>query len=349
MIKSITSILLIQLFLFSSIAVDANDLNDESNDYAPIVTNIPGRCFTLKQINIQGPFYTIKLDDYVTDKDHEDSEIKWSFQAIDWFINDFVIKVNETRVASIRYKETCGAPWPWPVIKILFTATDPDGNNASDIVSYYINTQQNSSNHPRFGFGGPVRTLDPVGENYNQTCLFRGKLVSSSSHTIVGFVFWEEGEDPNDRYPPILPNDDDNSVVVCGGWDQWKDWKKSDWKSGDEFTMTMEEVQKQLNLQLTGHHRDEGVFSFIEGKTYFYKTFRTIKYRVDDWPHYEIGFGEAKWFTYGENITEDDYEPPDNDDPDEPDEPDDSKFRVFDLIIYKFKLLRNFFFRLNIK
>ncbi|MBD3184125.1 tandem-95 repeat protein [Candidatus Poribacteria bacterium] len=90
---------------------------------APVVSDIPDQ--TIQQGET---FADIALNDYVTDVDNEDAEITWSFTGN----VDVNIEITDN-IAAI----TTDASWTGSET-ITFTATDPDGLNDSDEVTFTV-------------------------------------------------------------------------------------------------------------------------------------------------------------------------------------------------------------------
>ncbi len=97
----------------------------------PVVSDIPDQTID------QGQSFTqINLDDYVTDLDDADSLITWSatmFKSIGTITVDIV-----DRVATINVSPDFAGSAVFE-----FTATDPDGNSASDQATFTVNTPAN--------------------------------------------------------------------------------------------------------------------------------------------------------------------------------------------------------------
>ncbi|HKK63300.1 MAG TPA: family 16 glycosylhydrolase [Bacteroidales bacterium] len=96
-------------------------------NYAPLVSDIPN------QIYYEGnEFTTIQLDDFVTDQDHPDAEITWTYSGN----TDLTVSIDENRIATIS------APQNWTGSEtITFIATDPEGEFSSDQVTFTLNTE----------------------------------------------------------------------------------------------------------------------------------------------------------------------------------------------------------------
>jgi len=91
----------------------------------PVVADIPGQT-----IEEGKEFVSIKLDDYVSDPDNKDAEIKWTF-AGNTKLN---VSVDANRVANITVSE-----YRWSGSEtIAFIATDPGGLSASDSAKFTV-------------------------------------------------------------------------------------------------------------------------------------------------------------------------------------------------------------------
>ncbi len=98
---------------------------NSSNGNPPFLTDIPNiLIFEGKLIR------TIKLDDYVTDSDNEDSEITWTYSGND----KLLVEIDGNRIATIS---PIDINWFGNEI-ITFIAQDPNGNSNSDDVKIII-------------------------------------------------------------------------------------------------------------------------------------------------------------------------------------------------------------------
>lgn len=94
----------------------------EEND-PPVVSDIPD------QTKVQGnSFATIQLDNFVSDENHADSEITWTFSGN----VELIVNIDENRIATITMPQD-----DWTGTEtIAFTATDPQGDFDSDTVLF---------------------------------------------------------------------------------------------------------------------------------------------------------------------------------------------------------------------
>ncbi|MFH1849040.1 MAG: Ig-like domain-containing protein [archaeon] len=97
--------------------------NVTSVNDAPVVSNIPNRV-----IPEDGNFQNINLDNYVTDADHSDSQISWTYSG-----NTHLSVGIVNRIATIV------SPANWSGAEtVSFTATDPDGLSDSDPATFTV-------------------------------------------------------------------------------------------------------------------------------------------------------------------------------------------------------------------
>ncbi len=102
-------------------------------NYPPVVSDIPD------QTKVQGnSFATIQLDNFVSDENHADSEITWTFSGN----VELLVNIDENRIATIS---TLQENWTGTE-KIIFTATDPQGDFGSDTVAFTVNPSATISN-----------------------------------------------------------------------------------------------------------------------------------------------------------------------------------------------------------
>jgi len=101
--------------------VGLEDVND-----APVLEDIPDQVIVAGQA-----FTTIKLDDYVSDPDNTDAEIKWTVTGN----TKLTVAIDNNRVATITVSDP-----EWNGSETLtFTAEDPGGLKASDTAKFTIN------------------------------------------------------------------------------------------------------------------------------------------------------------------------------------------------------------------
>jgi len=91
----------------------------------PVVKEIPNQ-----SIREGASFATIKLDDYVSDEDHKDSEIKWTFSGN----QDLKVNLDANRIATIAIPDT---NWHGEE-NITFLATDPEKGTAQAMASFQV-------------------------------------------------------------------------------------------------------------------------------------------------------------------------------------------------------------------
>ncbi|NIO76185.1 MAG: hypothetical protein GTN69_09980, partial [Armatimonadetes bacterium] len=96
----------------------------EVGNQAPVVSDIPGETITEGET-----FVTISLDDYVTDVDHADSEMVWTYSGN----TDLAVDITD-RVATIS---TPGADWNGSET-ITFRATDPGSLYDEDAATFTV-------------------------------------------------------------------------------------------------------------------------------------------------------------------------------------------------------------------
>ena len=102
-----------------------SELMTNNENSSPLVSGIANQT-----IDINEDFTPINLDDFVTDPDHADSEMTWSFSGND----KLSINIDGNRIATITdtNDEWTGSE------TIIFTATDPDGASDSDTAIFTI-------------------------------------------------------------------------------------------------------------------------------------------------------------------------------------------------------------------
>jgi uncharacterized repeat protein (TIGR02543 family) len=91
----------------------------------PVVEDIPDQ-----EIEEGDTFTTIALDDYVSDPDHTDKELVWTYSNN----TDLLVDIDENRIATIT---TPDGDW-FGAEMITFTATDPDSVSDSDNATFTI-------------------------------------------------------------------------------------------------------------------------------------------------------------------------------------------------------------------
>ena len=118
---------------------DAREFEDEAlklSDLpilAPVVLDIPDQ-----SIEAPNEFVSIKLDDYVSDPDNEDSEMVWTFDGS----TKLIVSIKE-RVATIALSDIAWAGSE----TVTFTVKDPDGLSDSKSVTFTV-TQPTTSVDP---------------------------------------------------------------------------------------------------------------------------------------------------------------------------------------------------------
>lgn len=104
-----------------------NSVND-----IPVIKQIKGQ-----KIKEGAAFKEIKLDDFITDEDHKDSQISWSaeVETINGFRDeDLEVVITKDRVAQIKAPN---AEW-YGKAKVLFTAADLDGEEVSSTAEFEV-------------------------------------------------------------------------------------------------------------------------------------------------------------------------------------------------------------------
>jgi photosystem II stability/assembly factor-like uncharacterized protein len=95
------------------------------NKYPPVVTNIPDQTIVAGKA-----FTSIKLDDYVSDRDNVDSQIIWTVTGN----SKISVTIDVNRIATIKIADTA-----WRGNETAtFTAKDPAGLSASDTVKFTV-------------------------------------------------------------------------------------------------------------------------------------------------------------------------------------------------------------------
>ena len=94
-------------------------------DAAPVVDDIPAQT-----VPEGGSFSTINLDDYVTDADHPDDSLSWTYSGN----QDLTVSINTSRQATVTIPDE---NWYGSEV-ITFTATDPGGYSDSDTVLFTV-------------------------------------------------------------------------------------------------------------------------------------------------------------------------------------------------------------------
>jgi subtilisin family serine protease len=101
---------------------------------APVVSDIASQT-----IEEGETFSTISLDDFVTDPDHADSELSWSFSGN----SDLTVSIDDSRIATVTY------PVAWTGSEtVTFTATDPDGLSDNDAATFTVNSTGGGGDAP---------------------------------------------------------------------------------------------------------------------------------------------------------------------------------------------------------
>lgn len=95
------------------------------NKYPPVVTDIPDQAIVAGQA-----FTSIKLDDYVSDRDNLDSQIIWTVTGN----SKISVTIDVNRIATIKIADTT---WRGNEA-VAFTAKDPAGLSASDTVNLTV-------------------------------------------------------------------------------------------------------------------------------------------------------------------------------------------------------------------
>ncbi|MEJ2545722.1 MAG: hypothetical protein P8Y99_16785, partial [Calditrichaceae bacterium] len=110
-------------------AVDSSGLesnySSEVSAAIPNITNIPN------QIANQGENLVINLNNYVTDPDHDDGEIEWTYTGN----SELSISINSSNIATLT---SSSGDW-YGSETITFTATDPDEFYDIDAATLLIN------------------------------------------------------------------------------------------------------------------------------------------------------------------------------------------------------------------
>jgi len=106
-------------------SIDFNPGNSNNLNSVPEVNDIPAQT-----INESSTFSNIVLDDYVSDVDHTDDQINWTYNGN----RELSISISD-RIANITVPDN-----DWNGIEtITFTAIDPEGASASDQVTFTVN------------------------------------------------------------------------------------------------------------------------------------------------------------------------------------------------------------------
>ncbi len=95
-------------------------------DAPPVVDDIPAQ-----STNEGGTFSIINLDDYVSDADHPDDSLSWTYSGN----TDLIVEINAQRQAMVSVPDE---DWNGSEV-ITFTATDPGGYSDSDTVRFTVN------------------------------------------------------------------------------------------------------------------------------------------------------------------------------------------------------------------
>jgi len=98
----------------------------------PEVSDIPDQTITVGE-----KFSPVALDEYVSDKDNSDSEIKWSFK----FTENLKVTIDANRVATIK---PLHAGWTGSKV-LIFKATDPMGCSDCDTVLFQVKAMEDST------------------------------------------------------------------------------------------------------------------------------------------------------------------------------------------------------------
>ena len=148
----------------------------ESEKYAPVVSNIPDQVISKFQA-----FSSIALDNFISDVDHEKSEISWQVNG------ESALKVSiNNRIAEISVIDT-----NWTGTEIIeFTATDPDMQTSSDIVSFTIksvklNLSMDTTMNENQGTGYAAVFLD---ETFSQDLIVNMSSTDTSEVTVPATV-----------------------------------------------------------------------------------------------------------------------------------------------------------------
>jgi len=91
----------------------------------PVISQIPDQT-----VQEGGQFFPISLDDYVTDPEHEDDEISWSYEGN----LDLLIAIDINRVVTVQIPDS---EW-YGAEDIIFTANDPGGLSDEDTVRFQV-------------------------------------------------------------------------------------------------------------------------------------------------------------------------------------------------------------------
>jgi hypothetical protein len=166
-----------------------------SQNDAPVVSDIPDQ-----SVDEGGTFATINLDDYVSDVDHSDAEITWSYSGN----TDLTVDITD-RVATIGIPDV---NWNGSEM-ITFTATDPLGGNNSDGATFEVT----SINDPPVVIDIPDQSVD---EGATFATINLDDYVSDVDHTDAELTWGYSGNaeltvDIVDRVATIgIPNEDWN-------------------------------------------------------------------------------------------------------------------------------------------
>ncbi len=95
-------------------------------DAPPVVDDIPAQ-----STDEGGSFSVIRLDDYVSDADHPDDSLTWTYSGN----TDLVVTIDAQRQATVTIPDE---NWNGSEV-ITFTATDPGGYSDSDTVRFTVN------------------------------------------------------------------------------------------------------------------------------------------------------------------------------------------------------------------
>jgi len=120
-----------------------------STSNVPVVSTIPGEV-----INEDGTFVTIALDNYVSDADHSDSQISWTYSGN----TDLAVSISGSRVATIT------APANWNGSEsITFIATDPSSATDNSTATFSVNPV---NDQPSFTKGSNQSILENAGHQH---------------------------------------------------------------------------------------------------------------------------------------------------------------------------------------
>ncbi|MCA1899789.1 MAG: CSLREA domain-containing protein, partial [Chloroflexi bacterium] len=113
----------------------------------PLVSDIPNQ-----SVPEGGPFTTINLDNYVSDPDHTDAQMTWTYAGN----VELTVSIDASRVATIGIPS---ADW-YGSETITFTAADPGGLSAGDPATFTVNAVNNP---PFFIMGGDQTVAEDSG------------------------------------------------------------------------------------------------------------------------------------------------------------------------------------------